>query len=115
MRAETMSQESFVRFLLAVRRSVAMKARYDGQNLSEVLFHARNEGYSFTAEDTTLVGALEANVILAKDGDAYDGSSRLWREMWGRRHLEYLVDHVVARYTDQELEALIAKSGSAAG
>jgi hypothetical protein len=110
-----MSQESFVKFLSAARRSVAMKTRYDGRNLSELLFHARNEGYAFTAEEVAaVVGALEANVILVKDGDPFDGSSRLWQQMWGRHHLEYLVDHVVARHTDAELTSLIAKAGSGA-
>src|SRR5205814_7580089 len=101
---ETMSQDSFLEFLIAVRDSPAMLARYDGRNLSQLLFHARNEGYKFTTEDVAdVAGALEANVLLEKDGDPFDGTARLWREMWGRRHLEYLVDRVVRRHTVDEL------------
>ncbi|MEO7194909.1 MAG: hypothetical protein ABIZ05_08815 [Pseudonocardiaceae bacterium] len=103
-----MSQASFLEFLLSARRSAAVLARYNQRNLSELLFHAKNEGFDFTAEEVAeMIGKLEANVILTKDGDSYDGTSRLWREMWGRRHLEYLVDHVVDRHTDEELRSLI--------
>lgn len=103
-----MSQESFMKFLLAVRGSAALLARYNQRNLSQLLFHAKNEGFEFTAEDMAeVIGKLEANVILNKDQDPFDGTSRLWREMWGRYHLEYLVNQVVRRHTDEELELLI--------
>jgi hypothetical protein len=103
-----MSQENFLKFLLAARESGAMLARYNQRNLSQLLFHAKNEGFDFTAEEVAeVVGKLEANVILTKDREPFDGTSRLWREMWGRYHLEYLVNHVVRRHTDEELRSLI--------
>ena len=105
-----MSQESFMQFLSATREDAAMLASYNRRNLSQLLFHAKNEGFDFTAEDmTAVVSKLEANVILNKDRDPFDGTSRLWRHMWGQCHLEYLVKHVVARHTDDELQALVAK------
>jgi hypothetical protein len=103
-----MSQESFLKFLSAARGSIAMLARYNQRNLSQLLFQAKNEGFDFTAEEVAdVVGILEDNVILNKDHDQIDGSSRLWREMWWRYHLEYLVNHVVGRHTDEELRSLI--------
>jgi hypothetical protein len=103
-----MSQESFLEFLSTARGSVAVLARYNRRNLSELLFQAKNEGFDFTADEVAeLIGKLEANVILTKDRDPYDGTSRLWREMWGRRHFEYLVNHVVGRHTDEELRSLV--------
>jgi len=106
------SQESFAKFLLAARGSTAMLARYNHRDLSRLLFHAKNEGFDFTAEDVAeVVGKLEANVVLTKDREPFDGTSRLWREMWGRCHLDYLVNHVVARHTDQELWMLIETGG----
>jgi hypothetical protein len=108
-----MSEQSFLQFLLAVRDSPAMKARYLDRNLIQIRFHAKNEGFDFTLRDvSTVVGAMEANVILAKDADAFDGTSRLWREMWGRPYLTYLLDHVVARHVDDELSALVTHAGS---
>ncbi len=107
-----MSQERFLEFLSAARGSAAMLARYNRRNLSEVLFHAKNEGFDFTAEEAReVIGKLEANVILAKDRDPYDETSRLWREQWGRRHLEYLINHVLSRHTDEELWSLIEARG----
>jgi hypothetical protein len=89
-----------------------MLAGYNQRNLSQLLFHAKNEGFDFTAEEMAEVrGKLEANVILIKDKDPYDGDSQLWREMWGRYHLEYLINHVMKRHTDEELWSLIKQRG----
>ena len=107
-----MSQESFMQFLTAARDNAAMLTRYNQRNLSQLLFHAKNDGYDFTAEDIAAVaGKLEASVILNKDRDPFDGSSRLWRHMWGKCHLEYLVKHVVERHTNEELQSFFAKRG----
>ena len=103
-----MSQENFLRFLLAARGSAALLNRYNPRNLSQLLFHAKNDGYEFTAEEAAeVIGQLEASVILNKDQDRFDGSSRLWRQMWGRYHIDYLVNHVVRRHTDEELWSLL--------
>jgi hypothetical protein len=106
------SQESFLEFLSAARGSAAVLARYNRRSLSDLMYHAKNEGFDFTAEEAAeVIDKLEANVILAKDRETYDGTSRLWREQWGRRHLEYLVNHVVSRHTDEELRSLIDAHG----
>ena len=105
-----MSQESFMQFLTATHDNAAMLTSYNSRNLSQLLFHAKNDGYNFTAEDMAAVaGKLEASVILNKDRDQFDGTSRLWRHMWGKCHLEYLVKHVVERHTDRELQSFVAK------
>jgi len=102
-----MTEQNFLGFLLAVRQDPDMLARYDGRNLSQLLFHARNEGHAFLPGDIEqVVGRLEVGVITTKDGEPVDGDSRLWRSMWGRRHLDYLVHHVLPRYTAPELAAL---------
>jgi hypothetical protein len=102
-----MSQDSFLEFLISARRSVSMISRYNLRNLSELLFQAKNEGFDFTADEVAeVVGKLEASVILDKDRDPYDGTSRLWHRMWGKRHFEYLVNDVVSRHTDQELRSM---------
>lgn len=109
---EPVSQESFLEFLTAAHDSADVLARYNRRNLSELVYHAKNEGFDFTAWEAAEVrGKLETSVILTKDQDPYDGSSRLWREMWGKRHLEYLVNHVVPRHTDEELRSLVDARG----
>jgi hypothetical protein len=103
-----MSQKSFLEFLVAARDSTATRIRYDQRNLAQLLFHAGNQGFDFTADDVSAVaGALEANVIVRLDADRFDGTSGLWRQMWGNRHLEYLVEHVVRRHTDAELWSVL--------
>ncbi len=109
-----MSRESFVAFLARVGADDVMRDRYRRRNLEQLLFHAKNEGFTFTAEDVAaVVGALEADVILVKDRDAFDGHSRLWRSMWGRRHLDYLLEAVAARYTEPELRDVVRHSDPA--
>jgi hypothetical protein len=102
-----MSRKSFLEFLVAARDSPAMLARYDQRNLPQMLFHARNDGYDFTVDEVSaVIGSLEESVIVHKDDDPFDGTSRLWRHMWGRRHLAYVIDSVLCRHTDAELAAL---------
>ena len=75
-----------------------------------MLFHAKNDGFEFTAADVAdVVGKLEASTILTKDKDPFDATSRLWRHMWGSYHLDYVVDHLLGRHTDEELQALIGE------
>jgi hypothetical protein len=108
-----MSQASFLDFLLAMRDRPEALAQYDRRNLVQLLFHAKNDGYDFTAEDlANVAGKLEASVILTKDRDPFDETSRLWRRMWGSRHLGYLVEHVVKRHTDAELRSLVESDGT---
>jgi hypothetical protein len=102
------SRESFLQFLRAARDDPALRDRYSPRDLTQLVFHARNDGFDFTAGDVEdVVGALEANVIVAKDGDPFDATSRLWRRMWGTYHLEYLIDSVVCRHSDDELRSLV--------
>jgi len=104
-----MSRESFLQFLLTVRNNPIRLAEYDRRNLSQLLFHARAEGFDFSAEDVAdVAGPLEYSVIVNKDHDPFDETSRLWREMWGQRHLGYLVTKVVWRLSDAELQAIVA-------
>jgi hypothetical protein len=103
-----MSRKSVLEFLRAARDDPALRARYDRRDLTQLMFHARNDGFDFTAADLAdVVGALEASVIVTKDRDPFDATSGLWRRMWGRRHLDYLVDSVLGRHSDDELTAIV--------
>ena len=104
-----MPQQDFLKFVLSLAENTAMLTRYHPRNLSQLLFHAKNEGFDFSVEEMSeVIGKMEANVILRKDGDTFDGTSRLWRQMWGKHHIEYLIDHVVRRHTNEELWLLIS-------
>jgi hypothetical protein len=102
-----MAELEFVRLLRAVRDDADLLARYDARNLAQLLLHARNDGYDFdTAEAENVIGRLEYDLITVRDGQSFDGSAALWRDMWGRRYLGYLVAKVVSRYGDDELAAV---------
>lgn len=109
-----MSLDSALNFFVAARDDPGFLARYDRRNLNQLLFHAKNDGFEFTAWDLAEVaGRIEASIILTKDRDPFDGSARLWRQMWGRNHLAYLIDQV-RRHDDAELAALLAPREGAA-
>jgi hypothetical protein len=103
-----MSKQAFLDFLLAVRDDPARRARYTGRNLTQVRFHASHEGFDFSTEDiAAVVGPLEYSTVVL-DGEEMDGSSTLWRHMWGRSYLDYLIEFVVRRHTDEQLRAVVA-------
>jgi hypothetical protein len=103
-----MSRKSVLEFLRAARDDAELCARYDRRDLTQLVFHARNDGFDLTADELAdVVGALEASVIVAKDRDPFDATSGLWRRMWGRHHLAYVVDSVLRRHTDDELAAIV--------
>lgn len=110
-----MSLDSALKFFIAARDDAAFLARYDGRNLAQLLFHARNDGFDFSAWDLAEVaGRIEASIILTKDRDPFDGTARLWRQMWGRNHFSYLIDQV-RRHDDAELAAMSAPAGGSVG
>ena len=101
-----MAQREFVRFLRALRDDPALLAAYDGRNLAQVVFQATAAGFGFDRADAEeVIGRLEYDLVTAVDGQPFDGASSLWKHMWGRRYLGYLVDHVVRRYADGSLDA----------
>lgn len=103
-----MSLESAVRFLAAARDDPGFLTRYQQRNHAQLLFHAKNDGFDFSAWDLSEVASrIEASIILTKDHDPYDGTARLWRQMWGQYHLEYIVEQL-GRHSEEDLTALIS-------
>jgi hypothetical protein len=101
------AQAEFIRFLTVAGSDPEMLARYEGLNLPRLLFHAKNEGYQFTAADAhAVVGRLEFTAVTEKDHEPFDGNSGLWVQMWGQRYLTYIVDRVMSRFDGNELMAL---------
>jgi hypothetical protein len=104
-----MSVPDFTRFLRKLRDDAEYLPRYSHRNVSQLIFHAQNDGFTFSAGDiSAVVGTLEATVIMEKDHEEIDENSSLWRSMWGQPHLDYLVNDVTRRFTDEELSVLTA-------
>jgi hypothetical protein len=102
-----MSRKSFIEFLLLLKSDQAKFAAYDARNLAQFQFHAQNEGFLFTKADVDqVIGQLEFQAISAKDADQFGADSALWRDMWGRRRVDYLINRLLPRFTADELAAL---------
>jgi hypothetical protein len=103
-----MAHGEFLRFLIDLSKRPAMLVEYEGRGVPQLVFAAKNDGYTFDAADMVAVrGALEANVILNIHRDPYDGTARLWRSMWGKTHLRYVVEGLVALHSEDAMWALI--------
>jgi hypothetical protein len=104
-----MSAPAFTQFLSKLGDDANYLARYSHRNMAQLIFHAQNDGFEFSPDDMGVVtGVLEAAVITQKDGEEVDGNSSLWRSMWGKTHLDYLVSEVVRQFTSEELSTLTA-------
>jgi hypothetical protein len=103
-----MSHKGVLEFLRAVRDDPALRARYRPRNMTQLVYHAGNDGFDFTLEEISdLTVVLETNVVVAMDGDRFGATSRLWQRMWGVYHLDYFVDNVVRRHTDDEMQSVL--------
>jgi hypothetical protein len=102
-----MARKSFVDFLIFLKSDPTRSATYDTHNLAQFIFHAQNEGFEFTKADIDqVVGKLEVDAVTVKDGEEFGANSALWRDMWGCRRLDYLINRLLPRFTDSELAAL---------
>ena len=69
-----------------------MLARYETMPVPDMLFAASCEGYTFNVEDLgKLIGGMEVWRIMQVDKQEINGESALWRYMWGRSRLDYVV------------------------
>jgi hypothetical protein len=102
-----MSRKSFIEFLLSLKSDHTRFAAYDARDLAQFMFHARNEGFQFTKADIDQVtGDLEFQAVSVKDGEPFGADSALWRDMWGRRRVDYLINRLLPRFTDDEVATL---------
>jgi hypothetical protein len=101
------SEKSFIDFLLSLQSDSARFSAYDGRNLDQLTFHAQNEGFRFTKSDIgQVVGALEFQAVSVKDHQQFGAESGLWRDMWGCRRLDYLVNRLLPRFSADELSVV---------
>ena len=104
-----MSRIQVVKFLRSCAADKALLQPFLSRSLPELLFHARALGYSFTGADlASVVGALEYHVITEKMKQPMDASSGLWRQMWGKPHLQYVVEELIMPLSEGEVEQVAA-------
>jgi hypothetical protein len=74
------------------RADPALLSRYEGKPLPDLVLQARCDGYAFAPADLSgMIGEMEVWMIVTIAGEPIDASSNLWRKMWGRSRLDYVV------------------------
>jgi hypothetical protein len=99
-----MSKQQVLDFFAACAADEAMLERYSTKQLPSLLLHVRLAGYDISQKDLTdVIGAMEVDVIMQRMGEQIDGNSSLWRQMWGRPRLRYVIDGLYRTYGEDEL------------
>lgn len=107
-----MSISELGRFLAVCASRPPVLARYEPMALPDLMFAARCDGFDLAPEDFgALIGGLEVWRITVADGQTIDGESRLWRAMWGRSRLDYVVNELWAPMPPAARDALMAGAG----
>lgn len=103
-----MSVAELDRFFALCASTPAVLARYEGMALPDLMFAARCDGFALQPGDFgALIGGMEVWRITVADGQAIDGESRLWRAMWGRSRLDYVVHELWAPMDPAARAALV--------
>jgi predicted ribosomally synthesized peptide with nif11-like leader len=104
-----MSKENAINFLRACANNTALLEKLEQKDLPEVLLHAKSLGYSFTSEElAAVIGSMEIQIIIEKMGEEIDANSSLWRRMWGKFRLRYVVEELLSTFSDAELTQLLS-------
>lgn len=104
-----MSKENVVNFFRACTNDTTLLEKFEQKNLPEVLLHAKSLGYSFTAEElAAVIGGMETQIIVEKMGEEIDGNSSLWRRMWGKSRLQYVVEELLSAFSDAEIKQFLS-------
>lgn len=83
-------------------------ARYEVMALPDLIFAARCSGFDIRGEDFgPLVGGMEVWRITVADGEDIGAASTLWRHMWGRSRLAYVVQELWGHMDAQTRAALV--------
>ena len=106
-----MSVAELGRFFAHCATSPDVIARYEKMALPDLIFAARCEGFSLEARDFgTLIGGMEVWRSTVADHQAIDAKSRLWRAMWGRSRLDYVVRELWEGMDPAARAALVAET-----
>ncbi|PWK59218.1 hypothetical protein [Roseicyclus mahoneyensis] len=108
-----MSEIELGRFFEACAGSETMMARYEAMPLPDLIFAARCSGFDIRGQDFgKLVGGMEVWRITVADGEDIAAASKLWRHMWGRSHLAYVVKELWGGMDPEARTALVTGNGS---
>ncbi|MBD2305273.1 Nif11 family protein [Chroococcidiopsis sp. FACHB-1243] len=102
-----MSKASVVDFFRACHSDMKLLEKFEQKNLPEVIFHTKSLGYSFSGEElAAVIGSMEAQII-TEMGEAIDANSSLWRRMWGKSRLQYVIEELFQTFSEAELKQFL--------
>lgn len=104
-----MAKQDVLRFFEMLSKNQEEQQRLYSRNLPELLFQAKVMGYEFDAQElTAVVGSMEWVIITEHDKEQLDAYSSLWKRMWGKMRLEYILNELYSKLTNEELENIIS-------
>ena len=104
-----MSAANVVQFLRQCAADKELLELCDSLSLADLLFFVKAPASRFRARDlASVAGSFEAYIIIQKRKESIDESSTLWPQMWGKRHLRYVVQDLMGSLTAAEIENLVA-------
>jgi hypothetical protein len=103
-----MSKASVIDFFRVCHSDTKLLEKFEQKNLPEVIFHAKSLGYSFNGEELAeVIGGMEAQIITERMGEAIGANSSLWRKMWGKSRLHYVVEELFQAFSEAELKQFL--------
>jgi hypothetical protein len=104
-----MSKENVINFLRDCNNDTALLKKFEQKNLPEVILHAKSLGYGFSGEElAAVIGSMETQIITKKMGEEINASSSLWRQMWGKYRLQYIIEELFRTFSDVELKQFLS-------
>ena len=103
-----MSKENIFTFFEACAQDDTLLTKMEHFSLPELLFHVRNHGYYIVQQDLVdLIGAMEAHIIMEREGEQIDAFSSLWPRMYGQTRLRYVVTELYQTLSAEERQTLL--------
>ncbi len=103
-----MSLKSAALFFQKCADQPDLLVRYEKLPVPDMIFAARCDGYSFDVGDLgKLIGGMEVARIMQVDKQEINGESTLWRFMWGRSRLDYVVNELWRKTDDATRRTLM--------
>jgi hypothetical protein len=106
--ATIMSKKNVIEFLTDCAENTTLLEKFEHKNLPEVILHAKSLNYKFSSEELAeVIGAMENQIITQEMGEKIDANSSLWRKMWGKSRLQYVVKELVSTFSSAEIKQFI--------
>ncbi len=104
-----MSITNVIDFLTICQTDASILEKFKKKNLPEILLHSKSIGYSFTSDElSNVVGTMENYIITKRMGEEINAVSSLWPKMWGKYHLQYVIEDLLNNIDLQELNVLLS-------